>query len=495
MRHRRNTDRSGSGANDGDARVATTAANAVDDTTRAAASAQDPSSSSPPPPPPTTPRRYCPLKYRADSLIPFCYQHALVHKDAEPQPFTLPTSSKRRRTFRSPCPYDPLRCEGSTHPNRHLTTCNFRPVDAPHVQMGVNSRGAGYVSSDHVQPSVRLPDAPIETVLELIQKIRNIWTKLCGSSSPDDAWELRQLCHPSMESRILFRPKHTRQLSSLLSHLEDHRLLNKSKLYVEFGCGAAEFSDSIHRALGDPSRFILIDRASTRWRAKERDAPQGTYHKVKVDIADLVLGGLDAMKKNVPEESAATAIAPLDGVVGISKHLCGSATDLTLRCLEKYSHLPDSTANLPLDGLLIALCCHHRCDLSSYIYPSFLLEDCGMSSLEVSLLFSMSSWAVCGRRSKTALAEKEDADSENGNEEEHDDHQDVREADVSVHASGLSYEERRSIGVMCKGIINVGRREFLRSQGFEAELFRYIDRGFSPENVALAAWRGRLRIF
>ena len=52
-------------------------------------------------------------------------------------------------------------------------------------------------------------------------------------------------------------------------------------------------------------------------------------------------------------------------VVGVSKHLCGAATDLALRCLETFS--ASGNAKSKIETILIALCCHHRCDWNIYV--------------------------------------------------------------------------------------------------------------------------------
>lgn len=50
--------------------------------------------------------------------------------------------------------------------------------------------------------------------------------------------------------------------------------------------------------------------------------------RVTVDIKDLALGKIDVLKSNEGQ------IKP---VIAYSKHLCGSATDLTLKCLANYA--------------------------------------------------------------------------------------------------------------------------------------------------------------
>mmetsp|Transcript_2207 Transcript_2207/g.1913 ORF Transcript_2207/g.1913 Transcript_2207/m.1913 type:complete len:139 (+) Transcript_2207:196-612(+) len=59
-------------------------------------------------------------------------------------------------------------------------------------------------------------------------------------------------------------------------------------------------------------------------------------------------------------------------VVGIAKHLCGGATDLTLTSFQHLSRANHIAANL--DGLAIATCCHHRCDTLTYVNLQFIKE-------------------------------------------------------------------------------------------------------------------------
>merc|ERR1712107_394359 len=48
-----------------------------------------------------------------------------------------------------------------------------------------------------------------------------------------------------------------------------------------------------------------------------------------------------------------------------------------------------------LAGILIALCCHHRCDWGPYVGKKFL-EEQGFSEADFQLLSSITSWCTCG---------------------------------------------------------------------------------------------------
>ena len=46
-------------------------------------------------------------------------------------------------------------------------------------------------------------------------------------------------------------------------------------------------------------------------------------------------------------------------------------------------------------GLIIAFCCHHKCEYKSYVGKDFL-KQCGFIPSEFTILCSIASWATCG---------------------------------------------------------------------------------------------------
>lgn len=63
----------------------------------------------------------------------------------------------------------------------------------------------------------------------------------------------------------------------------------------------------------------------------------------------------------------------------------------------------------PVQGLVVALCCHHRCEWRHYVGQQFFLQR-GLGPAEFSAFCRMSSWATCGLRPTN----------QSGDEEEHD---------------------------------------------------------------------------
>ena len=113
--------------------------------------------------------------------------------------------------------------------------------------------------------------------------------------------------------------KHGAQQISIASHLRRQGLLEARFCYVEFGAGKGGLSHTLAAATSDTAAHILIDRGNPRMKDDRHHRRPG-YTRHRVDIAHLALSGLQPQIAGKP-------------VVGVGKHLCGAATDLSLRCL------------------------------------------------------------------------------------------------------------------------------------------------------------------
>lgn len=86
----------------------------------------------------------------------------------------------------------------------------------------------------------------------------------------------------------------------------------------------------------------------------------------------------------------------------------------------------ESSEEVVVSGLTIALCCHHRCEWRHYVGKDFFKER-GLGASEFSAFQRMSSWATCGmsRVKSTLNLEKSSQvtvkdDEEEGEEAEHE---------------------------------------------------------------------------
>lgn len=218
--------------------------------------------------------------------------------------------------------------------------------------------------------------------------------------------------------------------------------------------------------------------------------------RLRINLKDLNLTRAFLTTIHSPVQQKA-ALSSLEHWAVLGKHLCGSCTDFGLSCLEEASTLKEE-AGVQLSVVVLATCCHHRCELLHLNPPSTMTmppasgeadepldspgsnscdssrhrrhrSDCGgetegaplrplvlpgssvaWSAEEFAALSSMSSWAVCG---------------------------------------DFVDEHRRQIGWRCKRIIDQFRVAYLRRLGYTAFQCTYASRAITEENVCLVAYR------
>ena len=204
-----------------------------------------------------------------------------------------------------------------------------------------------------------------------------------------------------------------------------------------------------------------------------------------------------------------------------------------------------------LEAIVLALCCHHRCDWQTYTGKEFF-TDLGLTARDFHLICSMTSWATCATRTfLNKLAERATEDHENdealkskenssiteikaeieenepeskrtkiedakettsfdiklkgsktGSVESGSDQQQKHSEPAGEHDSpvddseyyhprygSLTPEQREEAGYQCKKLIDMGRLKFIERHGFHVRLVKYTTSELSLENVALLATR------
>ncbi|XP_022258506.1 tRNA:m(4)X modification enzyme TRM13 homolog [Limulus polyphemus] len=170
--------------------------------------------------------------------------------------------------------------------------------------------------------------------------------------------------------------------------LESCGLVENNTCFVEFGAGRGQLSYWTVQAVPDESTcsFVSIDKGCQRHKFENRlkGENEPRIKRIRIDIQDLVLG-------KVP------CVANHEGkIVGLSKHLCGAATDLSLRCLvENCCDQNNGNLKQCVEGLVLAPCCHHRCSWQSYVGQLFLKSH-GFTPRDFQLMCGIASWATCG---------------------------------------------------------------------------------------------------
>lgn len=377
---------------------------------------------------------------------------------------------------RVPCPLDPAHSCPAQGLAKHLLVCNSRAPDTRPVYLvpGIN-KGDCDNCEESGREKVNIADISDDKLLELIDLVRKTFNNFF-----ENGIHTEQLEHELMKEELLNKEygksvmKHHVQNSSLLAHLTGASLISDNTTFVEFGSGRAALSYWLGKALDNPGTcdMVLVDRASPRHKLDtrlkhetgEKEAAGVGVTRLRVDIGDLDLGRALVTSDNGPR-----------GVVGVSKHLCGAATDLSLRCL---STLPSDR----LRGLMIALCCHHRCDWSSFVGKQFL-KDQGFTRDDFEILVSMTSWATCGfGRGKKADADEEAEHETDQSEEFHPNDRYSR--------MGLSESNREEIGRLCKRVLDCGRIQYLNNAfpSLSVQLKHYVSPEVSLENALLLCY-------
>uniref|UniRef100_A0A8C5XA50 tRNA:m(4)X modification enzyme TRM13 n=1 Tax=Malurus cyaneus samueli TaxID=2593467 RepID=A0A8C5XA50_9PASS len=404
---------------------------------------------------------------------------------------------------RIPCPLDPKHTVYEDQLQKHLKKCNSR--EKPKPVYFVQDINAG------LRDAAEIPEKQVSTLFET----GKLYLKVLHLSAGLELHLQEQILSHQALQEALNDPKngesafkHLKQQASILGNMEKLHLLGPGRCFVEFGAGRGKLSHWVDIALGNVEnvQFLLVERATTRFKVdgkhKGRDS---VFERLQVDIQHLCLNKVPVLeKKKLP-------------VVGIGKHLCGAATDLALRCLvESYTICCDrdheepapkrsraaetevaphnSAGNesttedhKPVAGIVIALCCHHKCDWTHYVGREFF-KSVGLGPVEFHYFQRMSSWATCGMRETTSKAStSEDSEDQTNDTEEHEQTLSRTESGSDTLQGILSVEERKEIGCLCKRLIDHGRVEYLQQQGYKAELQYYTDSAVSLENVLLTA--------
>lgn len=404
--------------------------------------------------------RYCGTQRKKGEE--FCVQH-------------LPNEGNR-----VPCPLDPNHSVWENDLPRHLKKCNAKPKGEDEREawykkdINLMLRGGQNQKTEDTQDTER--EAQDTENTEQTQKSKDTENTdetykkyvhiVKNTKFPDLQYKIAN--HRGLKKRLdeKEQAKHPIQQSSLMGNLKDQGLLNANSFYVEFGCGKAELSrflnscvqsDMIDNNSYDSENygFGLIDRGINRMKndskiikeAQEFNEEFGRSNKPfvkrsRIDIKDLDL-------KTFLEDCKASQ------VIGISKHLCGVATDLTLKLI----------LNAELDnfgGLLIAMCCRHVCDYDQLLPPSQeYLTTKGFDKQSFKYLKRMCSWAVSGSR----LAESE-----------------------TDEITGLNGPEKISVGLIARRIIDESRVFAMKQllPQHNVEIFWYVEKDITLENVCLS---------
>lgn len=298
------------------------------------------------------------------------------------------SSTTTTTTGRIPCPYDPKHTVYTNKLQKHLKICNAKPCELPEfVTIGINTGTDDENDNDDVGEetfNMKLNKIDETLLMEVVEKVELVYKTFVENNIQEmiNKHEImkEELIKPEYGPETL---KHLMQTSSIIGSLQELNFLNDDTCFIEFGAGKGQVSFWLSQAIVNlnNSIVILVDRASHRHKMDNKVTDKNNISRIRADIADLNLQKIPVLQTS-------------KRLIGVSKHLCGAATDLALRCIVKANN-HESCNDRNTDGMLIALCCHHRCDWKSFVGKKFFLSN-GITKKYFSVLIKMVGWAMCG---------------------------------------------------------------------------------------------------
>lgn len=184
------------------------------------------------------------------------------------------------------------------------------------------------------------------------------------------------LINGTVRSECPYTPKHAVQQASIVGNMAAQGLLRDAKdtVYVEFGAGKGYLTCMLADCYPEASSLVMMDVRGFKLVA-DRRLRHTAMQRLRCDIADFVPSGIQGLDPGAPW-------------VAFGKHLCGPATDFTLRCAAKYH-------GRGLRGVAVATCCHHVCTWQHYVGQD-VFRELGFSPEEFEVMSYMCGWATCG---------------------------------------------------------------------------------------------------
>lgn len=315
----------------------------------------------------------------------YCGEHIPYTEESSHEDSYIPDSKKTKRI---PCPLDSKHTVYAWNLEKHLKICNAQVKDLPEfikpgINMGADSTNTieNTKTSENVS-NVKLSEIPEDFLTGIIAKVNKLYEEHVHGNIQnlqlDHSVMKEELAKPEYGPETL---KHLIQTSSILGYIDEFKFLQNDTSFIEFGAGKGQVAYWLAQAIKPltNANVILIDRASHRHKKDNKILERDVVHRIRADIGDLDLSKLNECKQ-------------AQHIVGVSKHLCGAATDLALRCLLASS---TNEAKVNTKGFVIALCCHHRCAWQPFVGKKFFQEN-QITEEEFVIMTKMVSWAICG---------------------------------------------------------------------------------------------------
>ena len=278
--------------------------------------------------------------------------------------------------------------------------------------------------------------------------------------------------------------KHSIQNEALSDLVFKSGLMNKDSeniIVVEFGAGKGGLSEAINKENNDKAIYILLERAGVRFKKENKNQK---YHSIrfKTDIINFNLNYIDNLDKITKEEKQKKLLEEKGyNIIGIAKHICGCAFDISLTSIFNYSQQEK------IKGLVMATCCHHICRVELLNHLYYYTDTLNLNLKEIIFLFKSTSWLFSHDEIQKIKEEKFKKDNKDKNEIIIEDEK-IKNKDQINNIFQKYNLDRKYIGILAKYIIDIGRCICLINKGFSKTLYlKYCSNSITTENNVILA--------
>ncbi|KAL7016053.1 hypothetical protein ACKWTF_016787 [Chironomus riparius] len=376
--------------------------------------------------------RYCKMTLKAEAK--FCGEHLTA--DNKPE-------LDEKRVL---CPLDPTHSVYTFKLARHLKVCNVKKMENNERYVKKNYNVGEIRAADEDDEAFRLKDVSQDEIDRVTKIVGNLYDKFIEGNIKNFIKS-----HKIFDEELKIehygdeKIRHLIQTSSILEILKENKLLEPATCFIDLGAGKGNLSFWMSKVILDDkiedSKVLVVDRASHRHKKDNVLKDSGVVDRLRVDIGDLDMTELN--------------FNSCKSIVGVSKHLCGRATDFALRCL-----INGNEGTVKTKGFLICVCCHHQITYDSFLGKDWMIQH-GFDRKTFNILIKMVSWCTCG---------------DGKSREQHKERR--NETDEKL-------KERELVGWKCKRLLDFARVEFMRKLDYDTNLCYYVEKEQTLENICI----------
>jgi hypothetical protein len=283
------------------------------------------------------------------------------------------------------------------------------------------------------------------------------------------------------------KPSNRQQIESLMDCVyglvKSVRLTGATPVLLDMGAGKALFTRAMYEALGRQVAAIAMDLRGPKVRDHFYDPPTSVDDEITLEEQHRnavrsnhqndkpftrIVADVNRLSSRTVRLGSALQEGKHGGVIAITKHLCGGATDGSIVAI----------CASPLDDFVgaccLAPCCHQKTLKAQYCNVAFL-ESQGFCETHIGLRGSEEDSDFRTFGMLISMSKSDDLK-----------HWEYKK---STLLKLLGIPRARELGFKVRRILEEGRIRYLEANGFDAHLVRYCENTVTFDNLAIIARR------